>query len=339
MGGNALKTCITRRYNADEYYAIEDDVVCKLHNLFPTSDISPIKAYAKKESFGDLDVLIVSDKLPVDWVDMVVNKFDTKESVKNGNVLSFEYRQFQVDLIVTPSEEFQSSVSYFAYNDLGNLLGRVAHSMGLKLGHDGLSYNWRIDTYQFKNIVLLTDFKDILPVLGYSYERYAEGFDTLEDIFKFVVSSDFFNKDIYLLNNRNHTSRIRDAKRKTYMDFLTWLENYEEKDSQKSNGAIIKEYGKDTWLPYLFDNIEGFKETYDEVMVEWNQAVLFKSKYNGGLVMQWTGLSCRELGDFMKWHKSNYGERFTRDVCAINPELIQRWVEHYFKLYREQHES
>lgn len=328
MGGNALKSCNTRRYLADEYFTLETEVISKLKRLFPESQPHAIKAYRMKESFGDMDVLIDSEALPSNWVQIVTVMFSPKEFIKNGNVLSFEYKEFQIDLIVTDPSEMQSSMSYFAYNDLGNLLGRVAHSMGLKLGHDGLSYNWRIDTYQFRNVVLLTDFKDILPVLGYSYERYAQGFDSSEDIFKFVVGSRFFHKDIYLLHNRNNTSRTRDRKRKTYMEFLQWIEDGN--NLLDASSYVTPESDKTDWLPYLFANIEEFKGIYDQVQSEWDVEVLFKTRYNGDLVKQYTGLCGKDLGTFMKWMKEHYSEgRLKKDICAMNPTLTEGWVRYY----------
>ncbi|WP_457824345.1 hypothetical protein, partial [Staphylococcus aureus] len=58
----------------------------------------------------------------------------------------------------------------------------------------------------------------------YELLRANGGFRNLLDIFQFVVSSPYANLDIYLLENRNHKSRIRDSKRPTYNAFLDWLE-------------------------------------------------------------------------------------------------------------------
>lgn len=295
-----------------------------LESLFPLCKILPVKAFKEKESFGDADILIEGKFLPSDWQEQIISMFSLKPEMwfkeKNSNVFSFAYRQLQVDLIVTAPDEFHTSYNYFNYNDLGNLLGRVAHAMGLKLGHDGLSYNWRVETYQFRNIILLTDWKDILPVLGYDYSQYGKGFDTLEDIFKFVVSSPSFSKDIYLLHNRNHTSRVRDAKRKTYMDFLKWLEGYEETQAQRSlawwhNGCRKETGDKRSWLPHLFHSIKGFEAIYNSVQAEWEQAIEFKKRFNGELVKEWTGLSGKELGEFMRYMKEFLtDEKLRRDI-------------------------
>lgn len=340
MGGNAIKTVPIRRYQAEEYFALENEVRKKFQDHFHTNAYS-ILAYRNKESFGDMDILVQAEHLTPRWVESVVALFDSKEHHKNGNVLSFEYKEFQIDLIVTPLTELVSSAQYFAYNDLGNLIGRVAHSMGLKLGHDALTYKFMgAERYVFKEIKLLDDWEDILPVLGYSYERYAEGFDSLESIFEFVVSSPFFNKAIYALENRNHAARTRDSKRKTYMEFLDWLEDYKHTETQIMTQMVTHgwkdyqgaEYG---YRPYLFEKIPSFKEQYEATVAEFEQAQEYKKRFNGELVSQWTGLEKQELGKFMAWLKG-YKEqtRWKKDVVGLNPVLVERLVMYYFEVWK-----
>lgn len=344
MGGNALKNCTTRRCGADEYYALEHEIVSWLNYWFPKCDVHVIKAYRNKDSFGDIDILITSDELPNNWVETIKIAFCPLEAVKNGNVLSFEHKQFQVDLITTPRSEFVTSQHYFGYNDLGNLMGRIAHSMGLKLGHDGLSYNWRVDSYQFKNEIISTDWEVICNVLGLSYERYCEGFDELEDIFKFVVASPLFNKDIYLLENRNNYARTRDKKRPTYNAFLKWIEDHHsETKEQVANSMWDDMYrassgGKDHWLDYLFMQIPGFEETYNRVQKEWQDEVEYKSKFNGSLVREWTGLEDQELGQFMKWLKESLPTHWKQAVLDDEIEDVERTILYKFGVYKRQRE-
>lgn len=337
MGGLALAHC-TRRFEAGEYYEVADKALQILETLYPCAKVRVIKAYRDKESFGDLDILLESDCLPSFWIDRVSEAFNSKDSTKNGNVLSTEFKEMQVDIIATKSDEFESSYQYFNYNDLGNLCGRVAHSLGLKLGHDGLTYKFFGDNerHLFKELKLLDDWKDILPVLGYSYERYEQGFDTLEDIFEFVVSSPFFNKSIYALENRNHAARTRDKKRKTYMAFLEWLEGYEETGEQKFVGGAVKfEHNKSDWLQYLFEVIPAFKEQYDATVKEYAKAQEYKKRFNGDLVSAWTGLKTQELGKFMAWLKSYKNqERWKKDIVTLNPVLVEGLVQYYFEMWK-----
>src|SRR3546814_18901157 len=60
--------------------------------------------------------------------------------------------------------------------------------------------------------------------MGYSPDGLDQGFETPEDIYSFVASSPFFSSDIFLLENRNAKARMRDKKRKMYMEFLLWCE-------------------------------------------------------------------------------------------------------------------
>ena len=329
MGGNALKDCVTRRYNADEYFILEEDVLKKLRSLFPFPEITPTKSYKNKPSYGDMDILIDSEFMTEYMIISILDEFQPKQMFKNGNCLSFEYKEFQIDLIAC-GKDYKTSQDYFAYNDLGNLCGRIAHSMGLKLGHDGLSYNFKFnnDTYLFKNVLLLTEWEDILPVLGLSYERYAQGFAEMEDIFKFVVSSRFFNKHIFALENRNHTSRVRDAKRKTYTEFLAYIKPMAEHPLAQ---AIVM--GKEAYLPYLKAYIYNFTKVYNENMYAYEDECKFKLLYNGDRVSKLTGLVNKELGKFMQWVKQYYGATLQRDILHMNPDCINSWITHMYKKY------
>ncbi len=332
MGGQALKNCVTRRYEADEYDVLTHEVASIL--IAKGVTCTRIPSYFSKESHGDLDMLVKSETLPANWDKKIVEWFEPKELVKNGNVISFEYQEFQIDLISVPEEDWLSSFLYYSFNDASNLIGRVAHSLGLKLGYDGLSYNFTEDTWHFRNVILLKDYKDILPVLGYSYERYQQGFDTLEDIFKFVVSSPFFRKSIYALENRNNAARTRDKKRRTYMEFLKWLENYEETKEQRFYNGVHQEDA----LPYLMREIPSFRNIYDETMSDWADAKEFKKRYNGSLVTEWTGLKEKELGEFMKWNKDFAGvDKLKHTVLKLNAEVVKDWTIHFHDKWAEIH--
>lgn len=336
MGGNALKNCNTRRYSKQEYEVLGYNIVCHLQDMFPKCAVEVIKAYNCKETFGDLDILIESNYLPTDWVESVKGCFKPKEMVKNGNVLSFEYEEFQIDLIVTPSEQYDTSVNYFGYNDLGNLLGRLANSIVLKLGHDGLSYIWKCDTYEFHKEVISTDWEEICKLLDVDYEVYQQGFDTLEDIFKFVMKSRFFHSETFLLENRNNYARTRDKKRKTYQEFLKYIEGCEHSIFQEINEAFRKSSGKSAFLPYILNNVAGFQETYDRVNAEWEVETKFKSLYNGDVVKSITTLHDKALGEFMKWMRENAGtgDKQTKKVLVkFSPEVLKEWIKYWYSVY------
>lgn len=333
MGGHALKQTPTRRYNADEYYILAYCVQNTLSHMFEDYRCEIIPSYKNKESFGDCDILLQSDFLPSDWVDQIKEEFQCREMVKNGNVLSFAYRQLQIDIITMPDENFTTAYNYFAYNDLSNLIGRVARKVGLKYGHDGLSYDFQEGTEHYKNVILLKDLDSILEALQYDPAEYHKGFNDLEDIFKFVVSSPFFSKDIFALENRNHAARVRDNKRKTYMEFLKWLDGYVETEEQIHFDWYMDVVASGFKAPItVFACIPEFREIYSDVMYEWSKQKQFKAKYNGDVVSSVIGLQGKELGLFMKWMKPSVHQDA---VLALDEAHLKEFIEQSYKIYKE----
>ena len=343
MGGNALKQVETRRLTKDEYFVMEVKVVGRLRHDFPNHRVEAVRAYRQKESFGDMDVIFESTGLTTNMSDYVKRVFNSKQVVKNGDVTSFECDGFQVDLIFTPTEEFETSVNYFAWNDLGNLMGRVAHKMGFKYGHDGLKMVFRDGDYQFAEVVVTRDVKQMAKFLGYDYDRLCDGFDTLQEMFEFAASTPFFNKDIYALENRNHTSRTRDRKRKSYREFLEWIEAapnlpaYPWADMKEKGGPKYKE----EFVKRAREFFVEFGPVYDKTMADFETWKQVKATFNGDLVREWTGLDGKELGNFMKHLRETQmlvmgKEAWDSMVLAAGQEGMKKWLMPYFEAFKEQ---
>lgn len=216
MGGNAFPEFKDRivRLDAGSFMAFQRDALDKLRKMDaknPRAVYSEIISYKSKPSFGDLDILYTSfrkeGELPA--ADEFAAALGAVGVMKNGPVTSFAVpvngnSMFQVDLIRVGYDEFASAFSYFAYNDLGNLLGRVFHRAGFKLGHTGMSFVIRDEknsSHVAKEVVVTRSWKKALEFAGYDFEKWLEGFDTLEDVFRFVVSSPYFDKRLFALNS------------------------------------------------------------------------------------------------------------------------------------------
>src|SRR3546814_2979589 len=85
--------------------------------------------------------------------------------------------------------------------------------------------------HKFREIELTRNFSKALAFMGYSPDGLDQGFETPEDIYSFVASSPFFSSDIFLLENRNAKARMRDKKRKMYMELLRSEEHTSERQS------------------------------------------------------------------------------------------------------------
>jgi hypothetical protein len=334
MGGNALKLQ-TVRLEKKYYEHVAAGTSDVLKQAFPDAKVAVIPAYEEKESFGDLDILISG--IPMDKLREFVEKaLVSPEYHQNGNVLSFgleitallmKRAIFQIDFITVPDEDFDFALKYFAYNDLGNLIGQTAHGVGLKFGHDGLWYKYIVDTQLVKEICITKDFAVALHLLGYSMFEYNAGFRNLEDIFVFTCKSKFFTTWNYQLENRNAVGRVRDKKRKTYMDFLEWMKdkNLPSERMPRDHGFLIAAKERpDVAMEFIH-------ATFDYFRVE-----KVKKKFNGEFVGLWTGLQGKELGGFMADYRGNDREAFLKRIESMTSEQVEAHVKRVFEEWEKQ---
>lgn len=307
MGGNALSRTSVRMTQSN-YQRMAADCVAKLRALYPEARVNDVVAYRSKPDFGDLDVALDAESYnPF----VAAEALGAVEVVRNGPVTSIGVKVrpdlqeldgniFQVDLIKLGAPEYEFALSYYGHNDAGNLAGRVAKSLFTSLRHDGLYFYHRVGDYKFREILLTRDYGKALVYLGYDPVRFAEGFDTLEDIFKFIASTPFFTKDIFLLENRNYTARVRDRKRKTYCEFLKWCE------VTPGLGTYEFPADKSVWLPRIVEHFPQFEADYAQSLADLAEQQAVKAKFNGEWVSHLTGLQGKELGFLMKRFKESF---------------------------------
>lgn len=316
MGGNIL-TLPTRRLEASAYHPLASRLIDELRHIVG-SRAEQLRSYSEKEDFGDLDILVDKDALfglssdPEDPWEGVLEwgrKNGAVEFVRtNGPSLSFgvplpDGTCFPVELMATPMEDFQTTSDYYAYNDLGNLIGRVAHKMGMKFGHLGLVYPLREGSHLLAQITVTKDTRAAFDFMGYDYDRWEKGFSSLEDIFNFASSTPYFNPEAFELENLNNRNRTRNRKRKTFMEFLKWL---------KSGGFQGEGYNfpedKSVWLPDIRQSFPDFAREMDSVEAKHQEQRQIKAKFNGNLLSEWTGLTGKELGQAMSRLRHELGQ-------------------------------
>ena len=297
MGGTAIKN--TSRLVKKDFNTVKD-LVEQFFVLKGVKTAVPL-SYKSKSDFGDLDIVIENTGNMKELIDEINVYFNVTDFYKNGTIysfgLTFEDKLFQVDLIFVTPKDFESSYNYLCYNDLFNLLGRLAHKLGFKLGHDGLSVVIKNGDYLLGQVILTRDLKTIFEILDVSLDKFNEGFNTPEEIFDFVIASKHFNSSMFRLENLNNINRVRNAKRKLYMQFVEYTKDIPVKDT-----VIDKEQS-------VFFVLDSFPEAQKEVQKLQDKLELQRKvaeKFNGNLVKELTGLEGKDLGDMMKILKSTY---------------------------------
>lgn len=265
MGGNAMQQYGVERLSKEQYNKV-------LLALTPTLQYKTvaIPSYKAKDSFGDCDLLTTA-------TDEAFEKSLSKDFAllgkkKNGSVTSYalkydNFPPFQFDLIKAKEDSYEFNYNYLSYNDLGNLIGRVAAAFGFKFAHDGLYIlAWydhkgeersvaRVKEYGKTNDcaehrmekLFISNFDQALEFLGFDSLRFAQGFNNVDDILDYVASSKYFCKDFFLFENRNHDQRKRDVKRPTYTSALEYFDTLTE---TKSRDEVTKAFKADVAKKY-----------------------------------------------------------------------------------------
>lgn len=318
MGGNVFKnTHEVVRLEKEEYQKYVTQVLTLLESFYKPEDLHITQAIRAKEDFGDMDV-IIKGKSKRQEVEAYLEEINVPLS-KNGEVTSFLYNSFQIDLIFVNEESFEYSCNYFDWNDLGNLIGRMSKQLGFKHGHDGLYYVLRNDDRIIKEFLLSTSYLDIIHTLGLDKLKFKQGFDGYEELFDFVMSSPFFNPEIFKLENLNNINRVRDRKRKTYNMFLKYIESknfdssvgfhrkltYEEKEE-----FVFKRF------PKIFPEVQALK-----AQVELDNKI--KEKINGRVIMQLVPSAKGErVGEYIKAIKERRPDLYSEAVLNYTEEEI-----------------
>lgn len=333
MGGNALNFK-TRRVNSDEFFILATEICDKLQELYPNAKFYCLDGGIKsKESFGDLDIIIENNENIKFSFASIKQKLNSKDYHLNSGIWSFDYKDFQVDLIFIQPEYFDSAVLYYFRGELGNFLGRLFHKFGLKFGHKGLSYIVRSQgDHPFAEILLSQDGEQICKFIGVNWLEYKRGFETLEDLFKFVSSSPYFNSEIFLFDNQNHINRTRNRKRPLFNQFIQW----NELNKETLNKFIFPE-DKSLWFEKIESHFPGFKNKLAEFQRQIATIEHFKAKYNGEIVSVLTDLQGQNLGKFMAFIKESEGgkDEFMKKVLDKSEEEIKLLISTHFETWKK----
>jgi hypothetical protein len=340
MGGNAFPNHNTCRLNADDFRSFTCETIDKLNRALFNNETRfiDILSYSDKPSHGDLDILYCPvdgnvDTASPDQIGQVLGAVATK---RNGTVTSYAVPLgdsfFQIDLIRCPNTEvFKSSYCYFAYNDLGNLLGRIFHYAGFKLGHRGLRYVVRDpdhETRQVKEICVTGDWYEALKFAGYDTTRWNAGFDAIEDIFQYAVSIPLSNQDIFSLEKASHATRVRDRKRATYSQFLKWVKN--PKNNVPEKEVVSKNDLRKQWLARAKDEFPQFETDLENALHDLSIGKVIKNKFNGNIVHDLTGLEGKALGKFMTQFREYLGVNKTAWMLETSETDIAKTIVDFF---------
>lgn len=355
MGGNATLEYKTKRITKEENEKIINFL---LENLNKNKDLSfkdelfgiPL-AYSEKESFGDVDLLTTMNlvellnKLSKNSNIIIEQKYLTKKSDNNGFRINsqiesipvkiktndFETDFFQLDLILTTKENFDNHLRYLSFNDLGQLIGRVAYSQGLRFGDSGLYYNFPFE-HKFTEILgktklfISNDYFKILKMLGFEnlpnkdepeeIKKFNEQFKNKINIFNFIISNKNFDAEAFSVSTKNSKTKSRDKKRNNIKEFLNFLieKGYLTKEQAFGNTEEVERVNRSEKIDKGILKIEEFidkgfieqnfiNRQLAKIKEDLNEAVLrkkFNEKFSGEVVINLINEKFKDEYDLLK---------------------------------------
>ncbi len=277
MGGNALKN--VRRMDAARYEWIKEKVLGELSHCYE-SVLVPFEVPGKVEH-GDLDVLCLPrSSMPLDA--SLHPKSRSEECVSNGHVLCFEYDGHQIDIIhVNSMEELLFAQLFYSYGDTGMILGMLCKRVNLVLTDRQLSVRVP-EPYADCKIHLSSNVSDVLQFLGLSEKRWKLGFREKHEIYSWIAESRFFCPSIFY---STHCSSKK-KERPMFGGFVKFCETVGAPEPVVSPSQVYTEA-----MTFF-----GKSRDHDALIARREKEDRVKNKFNGKLVMEWTGASGKDVG-------------------------------------------
>ena len=345
MGGHLIKNA--KRMSLEVHNRIFKEVFDALSKTFPNLPIAGTKALRDKKDFGDIDIIVGVDGLgswPIETLKDFLKEHQVSQSSlnakvgyenndplhgrvilkQNRGVFSFAWPdgdgQVQIDLILVPDVFFKVAQDYLSWSGIGNLLGRSLSKMGFKMGIEGLQYFFSHPALRNHRSILITEKMDeVLDFLGYDPKRYDAGFNHAQETFEYVITSPWFDPNLYLPQNRPHDQRVRDEKHPLHVAFLEWM----------ADKGILKQSGL-TWpSPEFFlqeaqNRWPNFASRLLEVQQEVQQLLDKKPPFDGHWIQENLGIYGVELGKVLKKSQELWGKEKTFREAWENGDLEKR---------------
>ena len=326
MGGNALKNVITVRKNKNEYDNIKTYILNESSKYIICENVIELP---NKESFGDLDILYINNP-EINIRELVIKLFNPNEIVINGDVMSFDYDNFQIDFIKCKSKEnLEMAKFYFSNGDMGSIIGRIINYYGLKFGNSGLWLNLIEDTFSNENNINATKIfgridltnkpMEICKFLNLDYNKWFNGFKDKKEIFDWIISCKYYKREIFFSLNYEHRQRM--YIRPFYKEFLEYI--------NVSVHDIIKVNSFDSEIKINIQNevIKYFaKEDELQKIIELNKLhEIRKNKFNGKILID-LGIKDKKIGkiisEFKIFINNKYNKSFEEWIDDNNKEFI-----------------
>ncbi|KIJ64444.1 hypothetical protein HYDPIDRAFT_90028 [Hydnomerulius pinastri MD-312] len=249
----------------------------------------------EKNDHGDID-FVVARPLGGEEVtpEQVGRALGAVKSIELDGYRTSNYA-IEVDVKVCADEEEVEGITVFhGYGDLGIIICAIAKSYGLSLSPKGLKI---ASPHPDPPVHLTSSPRAAFDFMGLSMDRWAEGFETAQDTFKFAATSRLFDPRRLHVPQMNSFQKSVGG-RNMYRDFLVWAQDKTPAEYTLSSDCDAVEEALVRF---------GKKAEWDAAAHERYVRAWLKNNFNGKLIAEWTGLGWRGVKAVMDDVRSSVG--------------------------------
>ena len=167
--------------------------------------------------------------------------------------------------------------------------------------------------------------------MDYDYNEYLKGFNTKEDIFNFSVSTMYFKRDRFLMENLSHKDRKRNRKRKTYHEFLEFVDKNEISDKEDNH---LNSLNSKEWFLRINSVFPSSNFIIKVIDMKEKEQIRRKisEKFNGNILMEhFPELQGKELGKWIGLFRQSYLNWDTFVLTHTTEEILEEFKQFYFE--------
>jgi len=232
MIGNIQLFIKTYKKSREEYITIKQQIIARLIEI----GINYKEIFYTKDRlyFNSLNILVsFKSKNPIE----IISKFAPYQILCTyNNIYSFDYScnntilPFQINMINI--HNFEMPNFYYSYSIINSIIQYIAKSIGLEFSIDGLFVKIfeNYDSSCVKNLksnkkLLLSDNPiEICDFFGLNYSDWLTGFETEQDIYKWLTECVFFKSNLFKIDI-DSLKMISIKKRSLVNKFLQYIQN------------------------------------------------------------------------------------------------------------------
>lgn len=184
MGGHAFKGYTCKRIADADFLQMFEKIKCKLQPIFPNSRIGYVGWMGKKESHGDMDILLEynPEYFKEKHLNQIKDALGATDYVNGGNTKIFNVDGYEIDIIFVKHYEFAEL--FYRFGGFGDVAGSLLKIHNLKFQDDGISYILKLDGNHSTEIFITYSVNDFEAMLGIEQDTLMqiESFDELANI-------------------------------------------------------------------------------------------------------------------------------------------------------------